>query len=116
MCWGMLDKVGNIDYVEVYEGYQGNIGGFLVLVSMKEFIEEEVKCFIQDGYDCVVKIIQDNKDEWECLVEGLFEYEILIGEEIECVMCGELFQLFDNDSNDDNGLVLVVFLLKVGCN
>lgn len=46
LCWGMFDKVGNIDYVEVYEGYLGNIGGFLVFVNIKELIEEEVCVFI----------------------------------------------------------------------
>jgi cell division protease FtsH len=31
MRWGMSDKVGNIDYSEAHEGYQGNTGGLLGL-------------------------------------------------------------------------------------
>ena len=41
--WGMSDKVGNIDYTEAHEGYQGNTAGFSVSANTKELIEEEVK-------------------------------------------------------------------------
>jgi cell division protease FtsH len=116
MRWGMSDKVGNIDYAEAHEGYQGNTGGFSVSASTKELIEEEVKRFIQDGYDRAVKIIQDNKDEWERLAEGLLEYETLTGEEIERVMRGEPPQSPDNDNNDDNGSASVASLPKAGRN
>ena len=41
--WGMSDKVGNIDYTEAHEGYQGNTAGFSVSANTKELIEDEVK-------------------------------------------------------------------------
>ncbi|MGB1332814.1 MAG: ATP-dependent zinc metalloprotease FtsH, partial [Paracoccaceae bacterium] len=49
--WGMSDKVGNIDYSEAHEGYSGNTAGFSVSANTKEMIEDEVKRFIQEGYD-----------------------------------------------------------------
>ncbi len=87
--WGMSDKVGNIDYSEAAEGYQGNTAGFSVSANTKELIEEEVQRFIQEGYDWALKIITENEDEFERLAQGLLEYETLTGEEIKRVMNGE---------------------------
>ena len=53
--WGMSDKVGNIDYSEAHEGYSGNTAGFSVSANTKEMIEDEVKRFIQEGYDRAFK-------------------------------------------------------------
>ena len=36
MRWGMSDKIGNIDYAEAHEGYQGNTGGFSVQAETKQ--------------------------------------------------------------------------------
>ncbi|MGA9411418.1 MAG: ATP-dependent zinc metalloprotease FtsH [Roseobacter sp.] len=87
--WGMSDKVGNIDYSEAAEGYQGNTAGFSVSANTKELIEEEVQTFIQDGYDWARKIIVENEEEFERLAQGLLEYETLTGEEIKRVMNGD---------------------------
>ncbi|SHG51217.1 ATP-dependent zinc metalloprotease FtsH [Cognatishimia maritima] len=97
MRWGMSDKVGNIDYAEAHEGYQGNTGGFSVSADTKVLIEEEVKRFIQTGYERAVQILTDHKDEWERLAQGLLEYETLTGEEIKRVMRGEPPQAGDDD-------------------
>jgi cell division protease FtsH len=88
MRWGMSDKVGNIDYSEAHEGYSGNTAGFSVSTKTKELIEEEVKAFIEAGYERAYKIIEDNADEFERLAQGLLEYETLTGEEIQRVMKG----------------------------
>ncbi|GIT85174.1 MULTISPECIES: ATP-dependent zinc metalloprotease FtsH [Roseobacter] len=87
--WGMSDKVGNIDYSEAAEGYQGNTAGFSVSANTKELIEEEVQRFIQDGYESASKIIKENEVEFERLAQGLLEYETLTGEEIKRVMNGD---------------------------
>ncbi|MFK7867667.1 MAG: ATP-dependent zinc metalloprotease FtsH [Roseobacter sp.] len=87
--WGMSDQVGNIDYSEAAEGYQGNTAGFSVSANTKELIEEEVQRFIQDGYEWARKIIEENTEEFERLAQGLLEYETLTGEEIKRVMRGE---------------------------
>ena len=116
MRWGMSDKVGNIDYAEAHEGYQGNTAGFSVSANTKELIEEEVKRFIQDGYNRAVKIIKENKKEWERLAEGLLEYETLTGEEIERVMRGNPPHEPDNDGGDEGGSASVATLPKAGRN
>ncbi len=99
--WGMSDKVGNIDYTEAHEGYQGNTAGFSVSANTKELIEDEVKNFIQQGYDTAFKILTKKKKEWERLAAGLLEYETLTGEEIKRVMNGDL--PFSDDEDKDDG-------------
>ena len=99
--WGMSDKVGNIDYTEAHEGYQGNAAGFSVSANTKELIEEEVKNFIQQGYDKAFKILTKKKKEWERLAAGLLEYETLTGEEIKKVMNGD--PPFSDDEDKDDG-------------
>ncbi len=89
MRWGMSEKVGNIDYAEAAEGYSGNTGGFSVSAHTKELIEEEVKRFVQEGYARAKSILEDRRDEWERLAQGLLEYETLTGEEIKRVIRGE---------------------------
>ena len=100
--WGMSDKVGNIDYTEAHEGYQGNTAGFSVSANTKELIEEEVKNFIQQGYDTAFKILTKKKKEWERLAAGLLEYETLTGDEIKRVMKGDP-PFSDDDGKDDGG-------------
>ena len=89
MRWGMSDKVGNIDYAEAHEGYSGNTAGFSVSAHTKELIEEEVRSFIQTGYDEALRILTERREDWERLAEGLLEYETLTGDEIKRVMGGE---------------------------
>ncbi|MGP6087336.1 ATP-dependent zinc metalloprotease FtsH [Antarctobacter jejuensis] len=97
--WGMSDKIGNIDYAEAHEGYQGNTAGLSVSAHTKEMIEEEVRRFIQDAYERAYQILTDRKDEWERLAQGLLEYETLTGDEIKRVMRGE----DPHSSDDDDG-------------
>ncbi len=99
MRWGMSDKVGNIDYAEAAEGYQGNTGGFSVSASTKGMIEEEVKRFIDEAYITAFKILTKKKKDWVRLAEGLLEYETLTGEEIKRVVKGEKPQA-DDDADD----------------
>jgi len=73
--WGMSDKVGNIDYSEAAQGYQGNTAGFSVSANTKELVEKEVQKFIQDGYDWALKIITEKEEQFERLAQGLLEYE-----------------------------------------
>jgi cell division protease FtsH len=96
--WGMSDKIGNIDYAEAHEGYQGNTAGLSVSAHTKELIEEEVRTFIQDGYQRAFQILTDNHEEWDRLAQGLLEYETLTGEEIKRVMRGESPHSGDDDS------------------
>ncbi|GAB5437224.1 ATP-dependent zinc metalloprotease FtsH [Falsiruegeria mediterranea] len=97
--WGMSDKVGNIDYAEAHEGYSGNTAGFSVSANTKEMIEEEVKRFIQEGYERAHQILTEKNTEWERLAQGLLEYETLTGEEIRRVMNGEPPSAGDDDGD-----------------
>ncbi|MFC6688362.1 ATP-dependent zinc metalloprotease FtsH [Jhaorihella thermophila] len=108
MRWGMSDKVGNIDYAEAHEGYQGNTAGFSVSAHTKELIEEEVKRFIQEGYERAYKILTERKEDWERLAQGLLEYETLTGEEIERVMKGQPPHSDDEGDKPDEGAAVSV--------
>ena len=113
MRWGMSDKVGNIDYAEAHEGYSGNTAGFSVSAHTKELIEEEVKTFIQEGYDRAFQILTEHKEEWERLAQGLLEYETLTGDEIKRVMNGEPPQAGDDeDGGEDEGNASVTAIPK----
>jgi cell division protease FtsH len=98
MRWGMSDKVGNIDYQEAAEAFRGGgAGGFSISAHTKELIEDEVKRIIDDGYVKARKILEERREEWERLAQGLLEYETLTGEEIERVIRGEPPHKDDDD-------------------
>ncbi|PTV93866.1 membrane protease FtsH catalytic subunit [Rhodobacter aestuarii] len=107
MRWGMSDKVGNIDYSEAHEGYQGNTGGFSVSTKTKELIEDEVRGLIEQGYQDARRIIEENREEWERLAQGLLEYETLTGDEIRKVMAGEALDADDDDATPTGSLPTV---------
>ncbi|UWQ06948.1 ATP-dependent zinc metalloprotease FtsH [Aliiroseovarius crassostreae] len=113
MRWGMSDKVGNIDYAEAAEGYSGNTAGFSVSAHTKELIEDEVKRFIQNGYDTAFRILTEHKEEWERLAQGLLEYETLTGAEIQRVMDGQPPQAGDDEADTpDDGAASVTAIPK----
>ena len=96
MRWGMSDAVGNIDYSEAHEGYQGNTAGFSVSAETKTLIEAEVKALIDEGYETARRVLLDKNDDFERLAKGLLEYETLTGDQIRKVIAGEAL-----DSGDD---------------
>ncbi|WP_417808374.1 ATP-dependent zinc metalloprotease FtsH [Thioclava sp.] len=102
MRWGMSDKVGNIDYAEAHEGYQGNTAGFSVSTKTKELIEEEVRDLIEEGYQSARRILTEKQEDWERLAQGLLEYETLTGDEIKKVMSGEVLGGDDDDTPAGN--------------
>ena len=101
MRWGMSDKVGNVDYAEAHEGYQGNTAGFSVSAHTKELIEDEVKHLIDEGYETARQILIEKAEDFERLAKGLLEYETLTGDEIRKVMAGET--LGDDDDTGTSG-------------
>ena len=88
MRWGMSDVIGNIDYAEAHEGYNGATGGFSVSAETKTKIESEVKRLIDEGYDTARAILLEYPEEFERMANGLLEYETLTGEEIKKVIAG----------------------------
>ena len=89
MRWGMSDVIGNIDYAEAHEGYNGATGGFSVSAETKTKIESEVKRLIDEGYDTARAILLAKQDDWERMAQGLLEYETLTGEEIKKIISGQ---------------------------
>ncbi|MBI1263298.1 MAG: ATP-dependent zinc metalloprotease FtsH [Alphaproteobacteria bacterium] len=87
--WGMSDKIGNIDYSEAHEGYTGQAGGFSVSAETKRVIEEEVRRLIEDAYQRAVSILEEKREDWERLAQGLLEYETLTGPEITNLLKGQ---------------------------
>jgi cell division protease FtsH len=112
MRWGMSDKVGNIDYAEAHEGYQGHTPGFSISAKTKEQIEGEVKRLIEDGYETARKILLEKSEEFERLAKGLLEYETLTGDEIRKVVAGQA--LGDDDSDSGGEAQPVTMVPKAG--
>jgi len=103
MRWGMSEKIGNIDYSEAHEGYQGNTGGFSVSAETKRMIEDEVKIIVDEGYARAMNILTEHEEEFERLAQGLLEYETLTGDEIKRVMRGEPLADPGNDETPPSG-------------
>jgi len=102
MRWGMSDVIGNIDYAEAHEGYQGNTAGFSVSAETKKMIEAEVKSLIDEGYDTARRVLLEKADDFERLAKGLLEYETLTGDEIKRVIAGETLDT-DDDADTPKG-------------
>ena len=111
MRLGMSDKVGNVDYREAAEGYQGNTGGFSVSAKTKETIESEVKRIIDEGYNLAFKTITDHATEFERIARGLLEYETLTGDELKKIMAGEALGGNDDDKTDSGSSVSSLALI-----
>jgi cell division protease FtsH len=113
MRWGMSDKVGNIDYAEAHQGYQGQTGGFSVSAETKALIESEVKRLIDEGYDKARSILLERLPDFERLAKGLLEYETLTGDEIRKVIAGEKIDSDDTPATPPGGgLTSVVAIPK----
>ncbi|MDR0810641.1 MAG: ATP-dependent zinc metalloprotease FtsH [Gemmobacter sp.] len=112
MRWGMSDKVGNIDYAEAHEGYQGNTAGFSVSAHTKELIEDEVKHLISEGYESARAILLEKSEEFERLAKGLLEYETLTGDEIRKVTSGETLGGGGDSPSGDSGSSSVIAIPK----
>ena len=103
MRLGMSSAVGNIDYGEAAEGYQGNTTGLSVSAKTKETIENEVKRIIDEGFDLALDTIKVNEVEFERIAQGLLEYETLSGDQLKRVMKGDTPDPEENDGPPDAG-------------
>ena len=98
--WGMSDAVGNVDYAEAHEGYQGKTAGLSVSAETKMLIEHEVKHLIDEGYETARRILIEQAEGFERLAKGLLEYETLTGEEIRKVVAGDVPSAVDDGMGD----------------
>jgi len=112
MRWGMSDVIGNIDYSEAHEGYNGATGGFSVSAETKMKIEQEVKSLIDEGYDTARRILLEQNDAFEALAHGLLEYETLTGDEIRKVIAGHKLHGDDDKPSAGGGTTSVLSIPK----
>ncbi len=92
--YGFSEKVGLVDYSD--EEQSPNVSE-----STMNIIDEEVKKFINEGYETAKKILTEKHDDLLKLAGALIEYETLTGEEIRRLLAGE--EMFDSPEEDESG-------------
>ncbi len=98
--FGFSDKIGHIDYANEQQSYLGNYGGGTNhSAETQKMIDEEVRRFIDEGYETAKRILTEKADDLERLAQGLLEYETLTGSEITRVIAGEPLNR-DEDADD----------------
>ena len=87
--WGMSDKLGPIQYAaneqEVFLGHsvsqQKNVSE-----ETAKLIDEEIKRFVNEGYERAKKLLTKHRDQLNLIGEALLEYETLTGEELQSLL------------------------------
>jgi cell division protease FtsH len=57
--------------------------------ATQQLVDEEVKAFVEQGYQTAKKITLDNIDQLHTIANGLLEYETLSGDEIKALLDGK---------------------------
>jgi cell division protease FtsH len=88
--FGFSNKIGHIDYANEQQSHLGSYsGGTTHSAETQKLIDEEVRRFIDEGYETAKRILTEKADDLERLAQGLLEYETLTGNEITRVIAGE---------------------------
>ena len=91
--WGMSDKLGPLLYGdaqdEVFLGRSMMQRNTHMSDETQQVIDEEVKRFVEDGYQTAQKVIRENIDDLHTIAKALLEYETLTGDEIRGLMDGQ---------------------------
>ncbi|WP_135212262.1 ATP-dependent zinc metalloprotease FtsH [Vitreimonas flagellata] len=90
--WGYSDQLGLVAYgdnqEEIFLGHSvartNNISG-----TTAKLIEDEVRRFVNEGYEKAKQILTERAEDHRRLSEALLEYETLSGEEIAIILRGE---------------------------
>ncbi len=56
----------------------------------QKIVDEEVKRFVEEGYQTAQKVIRENIDDLHAIAKALLEYETLTGDEIRGLMDGQM--------------------------
>jgi cell division protease FtsH len=100
--WGLNDKMGMIKYTP--DNQEGLFSGDKTISEeTAREIDIEVKQIIDSAYADAVKIINDNKKEFEMIAEGLLEHETLSGDEINDIIAGKPIKRFKASQTNDQG-------------
>ncbi len=90
--YGLSEKLGPIAYAEdegeVFLG-QSIARNKSISGETAKLIEDEIKRFVQEGFDRAKQVLTDRRDDWEALSQALLEFETLSGEEIAKLFKGE---------------------------
>ena len=90
--WGYSDNLGLVAYgdnqEEIFLGHSvartNNISS-----TTAKLIEDEVKRFVNEGYETAKRVLTERAEDHKRLAEGLLEYETLSGDEIAIILRGE---------------------------
>ena len=91
--WGMSDKLGPLLYGdaqdEVFLGRSMMQRNTHMSNDTQKLVDEEVKRFVEDGYQTAQKVIRENIDDLHAIAKALLEFETLTGDEIRGLMEGK---------------------------
>ena len=91
--WGMSDKLGPLLYGdnqdEVFLGRSMMQRTVHMSDDTQKIVDEEVKRFVEEGYQTAQKVIRENIDDLHTIAKALLEYETLTGDEIRDLMVGK---------------------------
>ena len=91
--WGMSDKLGPLLYGdnqdEVFLGRSMMQRQVHMSNDTQKIVDEEVKRFVEEGYETAQKVIRENIDDLHTIAKALLEYETLTGDEIRGLMDGQ---------------------------
>ena len=92
--WGMSDKLGPLLYGdaqdEVFLGRSMMQRNTHMSDETQKIIDEEIKRFVQEGYETAQRVIRENIDDLHKIAQALIEYETLTGDEIRGLMNGQM--------------------------
>ena len=98
--FGFSEKIGHIDYANEQQSHLGSYsGGTSHSAETQKLIDEEVRRFIDEGYETAKRVLTEKAEDLERLAQGLLEYETLTGNEITKVIAGEVLNRSD-DADD----------------
>ena len=100
--FGMSDKLGPLLYGEnQQEVFLGHSVAQSQNVSeqTQQLVDEEVKAFVEQGYQTAKKVITAHIDQLHTIAQGLLEYETLSGDEIRALLDGKA-PVREDDADD----------------
>jgi cell division protease FtsH len=88
--WGLSDKLGPLMYDEESEGsYMGMSQGPTFSGETAKIIDQEVRSIVDECYARATKILVDNRDKLDMMMEALMEYETIDRGQIDEIMKGQ---------------------------
>jgi cell division protease FtsH len=92
--WGMSDRLGPLLYGdnqdEVFLGRSMVSRQIHMSDETQKLVDEEVKRFVEEGYETAQKVIRENIDDLHRIAQALIEYETLTGDEIRGLLNGQM--------------------------